>query len=65
MKQFAAQAIVDFYTDWEEYYRSELARAHECDPDDFQIDYFGDLSNPGKTTFIIAACAAIRQPASD
>jgi hypothetical protein len=44
MKQFAAQAIVDFYTDWEEYYRSELARAHECDADDFQIDYFGDLS---------------------
>jgi hypothetical protein len=43
MKQFAAQVIVDFYTDWEEYYRVELARAHQCDKYDFQIDYFGDL----------------------
>jgi len=44
MKQFAAQAIVDFYTDWEEYYRAELARAHQCSKRDFQIDYFGDLN---------------------
>jgi hypothetical protein len=44
MKQFAAQAIVDFYTDWEEYYRGELARAHHCNKHDFQIEYFGDLS---------------------
>lgn len=44
VKQFAAQAIVDFYTDWEEYYRRELAAAHECSHYDFQIDYFGDLN---------------------
>jgi hypothetical protein len=43
MKQFAAQVIVDFYTDWEEHYRVELARAHHCEKYDFQIDYFGDL----------------------
>lgn len=43
MKQFAAQVIVDFYTDWEEHYRVELARAHQCDKYDFQINYFGDL----------------------
>ncbi|WP_406817408.1 hypothetical protein [Mycobacterium sp. M23085] len=43
MKQFAAQVIVDFYTDWEEHYRVELARAHQCEKYDFQINYFGDL----------------------
>lgn len=43
MKQFAAQVLVDFYTDWEEYYRVELARAHQCEKHDFQINYFGDL----------------------
>lgn len=43
-KQFAAQAIVSFYTDWEEHYRSELAVAHGCSPYDFQIDYFGDIN---------------------
>jgi hypothetical protein len=43
MKQFAGQVIVDFYTDWEEHYRVELARAHQCDKYDFQINYFGDL----------------------
>jgi hypothetical protein len=43
MKQFAAQVIVDFYTDWEEHYRVELARAHGCHRYDFQINYFGDL----------------------
>lgn len=44
MKQFAAQSIVDFYTDWEEYYRAELARVHNCNKQDFRIEYFGDLS---------------------
>jgi hypothetical protein len=44
VKQFAAQSIVDFYTDREEYYRSELARTHQCSKHDFQIEYFGDLS---------------------
>ncbi|WGI33239.1 hypothetical protein QDT91_02290 [Mycolicibacterium aubagnense] len=43
-KQFAAQAIVNFYTDWEEHYRAALATAHDCDERDFQIDYFGDLN---------------------
>ena len=43
-KQFAAQAIVNFYTDWEEHYRADLATAHGCDERDFQIDYFGDLN---------------------
>lgn len=43
-RQFAAQAIVNFYTDWEEHYRSELAEVHGCDERDFQIDYFGDLN---------------------
>ena len=43
-KQFAAQAIVNFYTDWEEHYRAALAAAHGCDERDFQIDFFGDLS---------------------
>lgn len=43
MKQFAAQVILEFYTDWEEHYRDQLARAHQCSKYDFQIDYFGDL----------------------
>ncbi|WP_139813682.1 hypothetical protein [Mycobacterium simiae] len=43
MKQFAAQVIVYFYTDWEEHYRIELAKAHQCDKYDFQVNYFGDL----------------------
>jgi hypothetical protein len=43
MKQFAGQVILEFYTDWEEYYRVELARAHQCDKYDFQINYIGDL----------------------
>jgi hypothetical protein len=43
MKQFAAQVIVDFYTDWEEHYRIQLATAHQCHRYDFQINYFGDL----------------------
>jgi hypothetical protein len=43
MKQYAAQLIVEFYTDWEEYYRVELAKAHQCSKYDFQINYFGDL----------------------
>jgi hypothetical protein len=43
-KQLAAQAIVNFYTDWEEHYRTALAAVHGCDERDFQIDYFGDLN---------------------
>lgn len=43
-KQFAAQAIVNFYTDWEEHYRTALAAVHGCDERDFQINYFGDLN---------------------
>jgi hypothetical protein len=43
-KQSAAQAIVNFYTDWEERYRTALAAVHGCDERDFQIDYFGDLN---------------------
>lgn len=43
-KQFAAQGIVNFYTDWEEKYRAALATVHGCDERDFQIDYFGDLN---------------------
>ena len=42
-KQFAAQVVVDFYTDWEEYYRPELAKIHQCSKYDFRINYFGDL----------------------
>ncbi|CAM3417247.1 hypothetical protein MYCO108962_19335 [Mycobacterium colombiense] len=42
-KQSAAQAIVNFYTDWEEHYRTALAAVHGCDERNFQIDYFGDL----------------------
>jgi hypothetical protein len=43
-KQFGGQAIVNFYTDWEEHYRAALATVHGCDERDFQIDYFGDLN---------------------
>jgi hypothetical protein len=43
MKQFAAQAVIDLYTNWEEYYRPELARVYGCSKYNFQIDYFGDL----------------------
>jgi hypothetical protein len=43
MKQFASQAIVNFYTEWEEYYRVELAAAHQCSKYDLLFDYFGDL----------------------
>jgi hypothetical protein len=43
MKQFAAQAIVSYYTEWEDHYRHELARAHRCTIYDLQINYFGDL----------------------
>jgi hypothetical protein len=44
-KQFAAQSIVSFFTDWDEHYRPALAEAHDCSPGDFQIDYFGDLKS--------------------
>jgi hypothetical protein len=43
MKQFAAQAIVTYYTEWEEYYRVQLAKALDCDPGDIKSDYFRDL----------------------
>ncbi|WP_326545187.1 hypothetical protein QGN32_15165 [Mycolicibacterium sp. ND9-15] len=45
MKQFAAQAVVEFFTEWEEYYRPALAAALGCSEDDIRIDYFGDLRN--------------------
>ncbi|WP_374158087.1 hypothetical protein ACEWX3_25790 [Mycobacterium sp. G7A2] len=45
MKQFAAQLIVTFYTEWEEYYRPALAKALGCKPDDIKLDYFGDVRN--------------------
>ncbi len=44
-KQFAAQSIVSFFTDWDEHYRHDLAAAHECNPGDFQVNYFGDLKS--------------------
>lgn len=44
-KQFAAQSIIGFFTDWDEHYRGALADAHGCSPKDFQINYFGDLKN--------------------
>jgi hypothetical protein len=44
MKQFASQAIVSYFTEWEDHYRRELARAHGCTIYDIQINYFGDLS---------------------
>jgi hypothetical protein len=44
-KQFAAQSIVSFFTDWDEHYRHELALTHDCNPGDFQINYFGDLKS--------------------
>ncbi|MDO3403431.1 hypothetical protein QWI29_25585 [Mycolicibacterium neoaurum] len=45
MKQFAAQLIVTFYTEWEEYYRPALARALDCEPEALRLDYFGDIRN--------------------
>jgi hypothetical protein len=45
MKQFAAQAVVEFFTEWEEYYRPALATALDCSEDDIRINYFGDLRN--------------------
>jgi hypothetical protein len=45
MKQFAAQLIVTFYTEWEEYYRPALAAALDCDAEAIRLDYFGDVRN--------------------
>jgi hypothetical protein len=45
MKQFAAQLIVTFYTEWEEHYRPALARALGCEPEAIRLNYFGDLRN--------------------
>jgi hypothetical protein len=45
MKQFAAQLIVTFYTEWEEYYRPALAKALGCEPEAIRLDYFGDVRN--------------------
>jgi hypothetical protein len=45
MKQFAAQLIVTFYTEWEEYYRPALAKALGCEPETLRLDYFGDIRN--------------------
>ncbi|ORJ57776.1 hypothetical protein [Mycobacterium simiae] len=45
MKQFAAQLIVTFYTEWEEYYRPALAKALGCEPEAIRLNYFGDLRN--------------------
>ena len=65
MKQYASQAIVDFYTDWEEYYRTELGRAHQCSKHDFQIEYFGDLSKSARTTSTTVGCAVTRRAAGN
>jgi hypothetical protein len=43
MKQFAAQWVVNVYTDWEEHFRGELATALGCDRAAIRSDYFGDL----------------------
>lgn len=45
MKQFAAQLIVTFYTEWEEHYRPALAEALGCEPEAIRLNYFGDLRN--------------------
>jgi hypothetical protein len=43
MKQFAAQWVVNVYTEWDEHFRGELATALGCDKDDVRSDYFADL----------------------
>jgi hypothetical protein len=43
MKQFAAQWVVNVYTDWEEHFRGELATALGCDKTAVRSDYFADL----------------------
>lgn len=45
MKQFAAQLIVTFYTEWEEHYRPALANALGCEPEAIRLNYFGDIRN--------------------
>jgi hypothetical protein len=43
MKQFAAQWVVNVYTEWDEHLREQLATAHGCAKEDVRSDYFGDL----------------------
>jgi hypothetical protein len=43
MKQFAAQWVVNFYTEWDEHFRGALATAFGCEPADVRSDYFADL----------------------
>lgn len=43
MKQFAAQWVVNFYTEWDEHFRHQLALAHECKSTEVRSDYFADL----------------------
>jgi hypothetical protein len=43
MKQFAAQWVVNVYTEWDEHFREQLAAALGCAKDDVRSDYFGDL----------------------
>ncbi len=43
MKQFAAQWVVNVYTDWEEHFRGQLAGALGCDKAAVRSDYFADL----------------------
>ena len=43
MEQFAAQWVVNVYTDWEEHFRGELAAALGCDKAAIRSDYFADL----------------------
>ena len=63
MKQFAAQAIVSYYTEWEDHYRHELARAHGCTIYDLQINYFGDLlpgaANAAQTVGALSPAVAV------
>jgi hypothetical protein len=43
MKQFAAQWVVNFYTEWDEHFRHQLALALGCESSEVRSDYFGDL----------------------
>jgi hypothetical protein len=43
MKQFAAQWVVNVYTEWDEHFREQLAAALGCAEEDVRSDYFGDL----------------------
>jgi hypothetical protein len=43
LKQFAAQWVVNVYTEWEEHYRGALATALNCDKAAIRSEYFADL----------------------